>query len=897
MKKIGIFFICTGRYRIFWKPFYQNAEELLFSESNKYEKHYFVFTDEPDKITEQVHPIKIEKEPWPLPTLKRWHYFLSAKEQWQEMDMVYFFNANLKLLLPLAKELLPAEDRPLICTVHPHHPPGSNYPYERKRRSLACIRPQEGGSYYFMGSLHGGLSEAYRELCEELKTRTDRDLENNIIALWHDESHLNRYALDYPGKIKVLPHTTLEIERENGSRTGGPGSILIQHKTRPQWGGHAWLRGQLPNQIIVKVKSGLGNQLWQYAAALALQENCRKRGETADICINISGYHEKYRPKNRPFLLNELFPDITFSKNREDFFPSKKGYPTYPDTLNHTSMEFGFSQDFLTLPPAIILWGSFQNHKYFEMAKDSFRPRLRPLPQKYQELQKTQELVALHVRRGDYVEKYLDSYGLVSVLHYRAVLKQITERVRNPYILIFSDDVAWVQQNVTPVLQKYSLPWDCPEGSPVEDFSTMAQCRHFIVANSSYSQMAALLGEQSDSLVFMPTMQMLSHNIKCRDFLPPHWQELPYPFYEGEAPPPKVSVIIPVHNTRDYLARCLESVCLQSETAIEIIVVDDASPDESWDMIQNYARRDPRIVPFRHKQNKHLGGARNTGIEAARSEWLLFLDSDDYIAKNTVEVFLHKVSKYPQAALLVCGIVRVCDGQFSTYGGAPKSDLLINQPFEHYRHTRQPELIHCAWGKLWRRELFAQSGLRFPEHMSMEDLALIPRLFYHIQSQSNAALFIPERLFYYQYRSDSLANDRSKAAIQDFCRAVKNLEEWAENLQNMEKERLHQKILHITHCFAEQCRDEIWDYLWNMLPRHYGEDPRTAKFKRKIRKIQKWTQRAQTSLWYRFLLVPNRQKLWVAGKVLSKKLGLYKPLQPLARITKKIIRKLRRWDN
>ncbi len=86
-----------------------------------------------------------------------------------------------------------------------------------------------------------------------------------------------------------------------------------------------------------------------------------------------------------------------------------------------------------------------------------------------------------------------------------------------------------------------------------------------------------------------------------------------YVFYQAPPPPPKVSVIIPVHNTRDYLARCLESVCLQSETAIEIIVVDDASPDESWDMIQNYARRDPRIVPFRHKQNKHLGGGTKHG--------------------------------------------------------------------------------------------------------------------------------------------------------------------------------------------------------------------------------------------------------------------------------------------
>ncbi len=564
----------------------------------------------------------------------------------------------------------------------------------------------------------------------------------------------------------------------------------MQNKELPQWGGHAWLRGQLPNQIIVRIMGGLANQLWQYCFALALYKQHKNKLRGLQIFCDISWYEI---PDNeiRPFLLKEFFPEIKICRNTSAM--ENQGYPVYNEPL---TQQFSFLEDLPSFPPAVILEGYFQHYRYFEEANSLFQPRLRPLPPEYQEPEALGfELVALHVRRGDYlIEKKQNIHGMHPFAYYKAALERVKQELSRPYIILFSDEMCWVEQYIVPEIKQLGMPYGFSDRGAVEDFSTMAQCRHFIVANSSYSQMAALLGEQSDSLVFMPTMQMLSHNIKCRDFLPPHWQELPYPFYEGEAPPPKVSVIIPVHNTRDYLARCLESVCLQSETAIEIIVVDDASLDESWDMIQNYARRDPRIVPFRHKQNKHLGGARNTGIEAARSEWLLFLDSDDYIARNTVEIFLQKASAHPQAALMVCGIVRVCDGQFSNFGGAPKSDLLINQPFEHYSHTRQPGLFHCAWGKLWRRELFAQSGLRFPEHMSMEDFVLIPRLLYYIQSQSNAALFIPERLFYYQYRADSLDNSRNEKAIQDFARAVGILDDWEKAREGSESHFLRHRV-------------------------------------------------------------------------------------------------------
>ena len=90
-----------------------------------------------------------------------------------------------------------------------------------------------------------------------------------------------------------------------------------------------------------------------------------------------------------------------------------------------------------------------------------------------------------------------------------------------------------------------------------------------------------------------------------------------------------VSVIIPIYNTAEYLDRCIKSAAQQSYTALEIILVDDGSPDDCPKMCDEWAKKDSRISVI-HKENGGLSDARNFGIMAAKGEYLLFLDSDDY---------------------------------------------------------------------------------------------------------------------------------------------------------------------------------------------------------------------------------------------------------------------------
>ena len=101
---------------------------------------------------------------------------------------------------------------------------------------------------------------------------------------------------------------------------------------------------------------------------------------------------------------------------------------------------------------------------------------------------------------------------------------------------------------------------------------------------------------------------------------------------------PVLSLIIPVYNVEPYLAECLDSCINQTFTDIEIICVNDCSPDKSGEILNEYAKKDSRVKIITHKENKGLGGARNTGIEVATGDYCWFIDSDDYIILNACEI-------------------------------------------------------------------------------------------------------------------------------------------------------------------------------------------------------------------------------------------------------------------
>lgn len=196
---IGILYICTGPYVLFWEDFYKSFEKNFL---NHIQKKYFVFTDSKNVYADKrdnVKVIHINNLPWPLITLLRFDTFLSIEDDLQKCDYLMFSNANIICDKQIGEEeLLPSEKNGenLFVTYHPGYYGKKHfeYPYDRNKKSLAYI-PWNCGKYYVIGAMFGGRRENFIEMAKTLKSNIEEDLKKNIIARWHDESHLNRYIM------------------------------------------------------------------------------------------------------------------------------------------------------------------------------------------------------------------------------------------------------------------------------------------------------------------------------------------------------------------------------------------------------------------------------------------------------------------------------------------------------------------------------------------------------------------------------------------------------------------------------------------------------------------------------------------------------------------------------
>lgn len=247
---VAILYIATGRYTIFWEYFYKSSEQYLLPDCDK---HYILFTDNAELLGQQsiytnVTIVKQEALEWPYITLMRYEIFLSIRHLLHYPDFTFFFNGNTEFLSHIYQEdLLPQELREnLTFYLQPHifHRNRQKYPYDRNPKSRAYIANDQG-QYYFAGGIVGGRTKFFLKMCEVLNDNTTIDLQNGIIALWHDESHLNRFALDRQD-IKVLPPYFTRGENEYWKKKS---KLMFSDKTHYRFGGHAYLRGETNNKI------------------------------------------------------------------------------------------------------------------------------------------------------------------------------------------------------------------------------------------------------------------------------------------------------------------------------------------------------------------------------------------------------------------------------------------------------------------------------------------------------------------------------------------------------------------------------------------------------------------------------------------------------------------------
>lgn len=192
--KVGFLLIGTNKYA-----------DLAFECATSIYNHINTEEIEPRCIffsNSMEYSIDIPSLPWPLTTLFRYHYFIENEFQLNPFDYLMFVNADMRFKQRIGKEIL----SDLVGCVHPgyYNTPCDFLPYERNPASTAYIPYEVRGRYYF-GALQGGRKKDFLEMCGTLKEAINKDLKRNLIAQWHDESHLNRYFIDHPPTLSLDP--------------------------------------------------------------------------------------------------------------------------------------------------------------------------------------------------------------------------------------------------------------------------------------------------------------------------------------------------------------------------------------------------------------------------------------------------------------------------------------------------------------------------------------------------------------------------------------------------------------------------------------------------------------------------------------------------------------------
>ena len=246
--RIAILYICTGRYTIFWDNFYNSCESFFLK---GHERHYFVFTD--SEITNadsnNVHRIEQHRLGWPDDTLKRFHMFSKVKSNLEDFDFIFFFNANVLFCAPVDESIFPSVEEGIVVVLHPafYHRCRKVFAYESNPKSQAYISADQGRNYV-CGGVNGGRASSYLRMIEFLQVAIDRDEQNGVMAVWHDESHINKYILSHPHKLLSPAYCSPEE-----SYLPFEEKIIILNKER--FGGHSYLRSiplNLPFWVRVK---------------------------------------------------------------------------------------------------------------------------------------------------------------------------------------------------------------------------------------------------------------------------------------------------------------------------------------------------------------------------------------------------------------------------------------------------------------------------------------------------------------------------------------------------------------------------------------------------------------------------------------------------------------------
>jgi glycosyltransferase involved in cell wall biosynthesis len=281
--------------------------------------------------------------------------------------------------------------------------------------------------------------------------------------------------------------------------------------------------------------------------------------------------------------------------------------------------------------------------------------------------------------------------------------------------------------------------------------------------------------------------------------------------------PTLLSVVVPAYDVAAYLPDCLDSVLAQAPSlgrvGLEVVVVDDGSPDSSGEIAESYAARDPRVRVV-HTPNQGLGAARNEGLRHVTGDLLLFADSDDVVPPGAYAALLKQLTR--TGADFVTGSVARLEG-----------DALVEPPWMKRLHRQRMDLVIddlpeilgdvFAWNKLFRASFWRETGLAWPEGVRYEDQPTTTLAYLRARRFG----IVPEVVYHWRIRSDGSSITQQRSSLQDLrdrwstkLTSLRSVEEYgAPKVTATFRDRVLAGDLHRYFAELPGCEDEWWELL------------------------------------------------------------------------------------
>lgn len=255
---------------------------------------------------------------------------------------------------------------------------------------------------------------------------------------------------------------------------------------------------------------------------------------------------------------------------------------------------------------------------------------------------------------------------------------------------------------------------------------------------------------------------------------------------------PLISVILPIYNVENELPRCLDSICAQTYTNFEAVLVDDGSPDGCGAICDRYAEKDPRFKVI-HRENGGVSAARNTGVDNASGELISFIDPDDYVEPDFLE-FLYDLMTQNNADISACGALEIYKSGKTSLQWEDQTLYVMDSREALCRMCYNQGFYITLWDKLYKKEVFR--GVRFPEGKLFEDTGTA----YKLVDNANTVAVSCVPKYYYVLKDNSITTSHFKMSKLDYVEMADNMAEYIINKYPELETAARRKQMHA--CFS-----------------------------------------------------------------------------------------------